>query len=144
MKGMFVKGHKHTKEALKKISAAGKGRKHSAKWYQVMTSKRGEKACHWKGGRTVSFRGYVFIKAYDHPFRNNKNYVNEHRLVVEKQIGRYLNPFEKVHHINKNLLDNRPENLMAFSSNSSHMKYELKKNKIKSSEIIFDGSLLPS
>lgn len=95
-----------------------------------------ENSSKWKGGKRFN-RGYIQIYKPEHPF-SCYGYVLEHRLVIEKQIGRYLNPFEHCHHLNKNKDDNRPENLMTFISNSTHRRFENNKP-VKPSEIIFDG-----
>lgn len=65
----------------------------------------------WKGGRIRLKTGYVLAYAPDHPARGNDRYVFEHRLVMEKKIGRYLLPGEIVHHKNGLRHDNRAENL---------------------------------
>jgi hypothetical protein len=71
----------------------------------------GDKASNWKGGRRVA-NGYVFLYAPDHPLATqNKPYIQEHRLVVESELGRYLRDDEVVHHIDGNRQNNSIENL---------------------------------
>lgn len=75
----------------------------------------------WKGG--ISRKdGYVFIYSPEHPNCNMRGYVREHRLVMEKHIGRYLDRKEIVHHKNNKKDDNKIENLELLKSHSEHMK----------------------
>lgn len=74
----------------------------------------------WKGGRHIAKTGYVWIKNKTHPHRKAGDYVLEHRLVMEKFLGRYLNPEEVVHHINGVRDDNRLENLVLFPDQAAH------------------------
>ena len=76
--------------------------------------RRGETSHNWKGGRTRTSvtNGYVRVRAPDHPrAKKTYPYVLEHILVMEKTLGRYLFPNERVHHRNGRRDDNRPENL---------------------------------
>lgn len=106
--------------------------------YQKQSLKvRGKNNPYWKGG-IYKERDYVLIYNPTHPFCNKKGYVREHRLIVEKQIGRYLHKWEITHHINKIKDDNRPQNLMAFKNIGTHLKFESGK-RVNLNEIIFDG-----
>jgi hypothetical protein len=68
----------------------------------------------WAGGHIGKTTGYKYIRI------NGKD-IEEHRLVMERHIGRKLLKNEVVHHINGNKLDNRIENLQLMT-NSEHVK----------------------
>lgn len=77
--------------------------------------------------KKIAFRaGYICFFFPTHPYADKYGYVKEHRLMVERKLGRYLKPKEVVHHINKIKGDNRIENLMLFSKNSEHLKFHIK------------------
>lgn len=61
-------------------------------------------------------KGYVLEWAPDHPWAQRSGYVPQHRLVMERAIGRHLLPLETVHHKNGVKDDNRPENLEVWYS----------------------------
>ncbi len=70
----------------------------------------GENSRNWKGGRYLQY-GYVMLKRPKHPNATSDGYVAEHRMVMSEHIGRPLERFEWVHHINGVRCDNRIENL---------------------------------
>lgn len=63
------------------------------------------------GTEKTTTNGYVTVFMPDHPHAQRTGYVMKHRHVVEQQIGRLLQPNERVHHKNGQRDDNRPENL---------------------------------
>lgn len=127
-KGTFKKGQHPSPETEFK-----KGQKHTSEWKQYMGKlNKGKRNYFWKGGR-IKQSGYIYLYSPDHPYRSKKNYVAEHRLVVEKHIKRYLLRKETIHHINEIKTDNRIENLYIFPNIESHSSYHIlfKNNLIK-------------
>jgi len=128
------KPHSHTEEYKKYMSKVKKKwwqdvkKNHPKKYKQICknigksSEGRGKgligpKSYGWRGGRYTTERdGYVFVYVPEHPNAKRSGtggggYVLEHRLVIEKSLGRYLTNNEEVHHINGKKDDNRIENL---------------------------------
>lgn len=109
--------------------------------YGIQCNRRGPRAAEghpeWKGGRRVNRDGYIEVYTPEHhtclrlnelrrqraggKWYRKDRYVLEHRLVVEKHLGRNLLDDEVVHHKNGIKDDNRIENLEVFESNARHL-----------------------
>jgi len=89
-------------------------------------SSPGENNSAWKGGKYLDNDGYILIYSPNHPYATKQGRVREHRLVMEKSIGRYLLPSEVVHHIDGNKQNNSIENLKLYSDNAKHLADDLK------------------
>ncbi|MBM4356062.1 MAG: HNH endonuclease [Deltaproteobacteria bacterium] len=77
---------------------------------------------HWRGGRRITRSGYVLIQVGpDYPGAPIGGRMLEHRLVMQRALGRPLLRHEVVHHINGVKTDNRIENL-ALMTPSEHDK----------------------
>jgi hypothetical protein len=75
----------------------------------------------WNAGKrtpTRTRKGYMRIGD------DNGKIVMEHRLVMERTVGRPLLRAERVHHINGDRSDNRPENLRLYATQAEHMRAE--------------------
>lgn len=71
-------------------------------------------------GRKRTKKGYVALCIKNHPFSDKTNgYIFEHRIIVEMNLGRFLNHDEIVHHLNDIKHDNRLDNLMVMT-NAEH------------------------
>ncbi len=84
----------------------------------------GSNSFNWKGGRRISQFGYMMLYQPDHPMAQSGGYIPEHRLIMEKCLGRSLLPTETVHHKNGIKTDNRIENLeLWMKSHSDGIRY---------------------
>ena len=102
--------------------------------------RKGENNSAWKGGRLLSKDGYVLVL---HPERYHKKgisrYMLEHRLVMERKIGRKLESNEIVHHLNGIRTDNRIENLVLINGPFGHETWTYPKqlqNRIRELEVL--------
>lgn len=81
----------------------------------IICRRKSENSPNWKNGRFKTPEGYILIKNKNHPFCNKKGYIFEHRLKMERYLGRYLSNNEIVHHKNRIKHDNRIQNLELWS-----------------------------
>ena len=76
----------------------------------------------WKGGITVSTKGYTYVCMPDHPRAMQSGYVKRADVIAEKMLGRTLRAGEIVHHKNGNKQDDNPENLEVLASTAEHTR----------------------
>lgn len=72
---------------------------------------------------TVYMNGRVYVKDPSNPNANNTDLVAEAVVTAQKKLGRPLEVSEVVHHIDGNLENNSPENIIVFLSQQYHQQY---------------------
>lgn len=66
--------------------------------------------------RQVTGSGYIKLFAPGESGANKSGHMLEHRLVMQRHLGRTLLPSENVHHVNGERQDNRLENLELWTT----------------------------
>jgi hypothetical protein len=84
----------------------------------------------YTGGHTATKDGYVWELCPDHPKAERFGFVAQHRLVVERSLGRFLLDEEMVHHMDENRKNNNIENLQVVSR-SDHRKIHCLQNRLR-------------
>lgn len=104
-----------------------KGNKYSKKFCSPECKKKfqvGGNHPSYKGGRYISSDGYVMTL-----IPGKGKYIAEHRHIIENEIGRKLNPFEVVHHVDRDKSNNRRENLFLLTT-QEHSKLHCVNNDV--------------
>jgi hypothetical protein len=109
--------------STRSISEAKQGQKPAP--HTVEASVRARRKQVLEGRPMVGYKmrgdGYIAIAVPEHPFATKDGYVLEHRLVMEKHLGRYLLPHEDVHHEDENRQNNALENLKLLT-HADHLR----------------------
>jgi HNH endonuclease/NUMOD3 motif-containing protein len=96
---------------------------------KISQALKGENNPNWHGGKRKHSKGYVRVLLPSHPYADKYGYVFEHRLIMEKYLGRYLQNNEHIHHINNIKNDNRLENLQLMTI-AEHSEMHFRKSMI--------------
>lgn len=92
---------------------------------------------HYESKRSVNKNGYVLVRVppgdFFEPMAMGNKRIQEHRLVMAKHLGRLLQSWEIVHHINGIKDDNRIENLQLVGD-MQHRQITVMENRIKQLE----------
>lgn len=77
----------------------------------------------YEGHKVIITNGYYDVYYPEHPNARKNGSVMLQVIIASKIIGRPLKENEVVHHVDENKLNNSPNNLMIFNSQSDHSRY---------------------
>lgn len=83
----------------------------------------------WEVEKLIKKGDYQYALVRNHPNSTKNGYVLYHRIIMENHLGRLLNKYEVVHHINHDKFDNRIENLEILSCKEHSKKHGLEKGR---------------
>lgn len=86
---------------------------------------RPDRNAFWRGGAIADKHGYILVHHPEHPRAGRGGYVRQHRLIVERRLGRLLLPKEVVDHHDGDTSNNLDKNLRLFASNGEHLRATL-------------------
>ena len=120
------RGKKHSEETKRRISEANRGHTVTPEMREKMSmaarKRLAKKANNWQGGKDkINHYGYVLEFDETLPPTRGGRYTPRYRRVMEEKIGRKLEKYETVHHINGIKDDDNPFNLYLCTL-SSHRK----------------------
>ena len=81
----------------------------------------------WKGGLALT-SAYIRRHVPDHPRADSWGYVDEHVLVAERALGKYLPTGAVVHHVNVDRRNNAPTNLVICENQTYHKLLHVRMN----------------
>ena len=86
----------------------------------------------WKGGRIkkTKYTHYKQIRIPEHPRSHVDGYVFEHILVAEKALGKSLPIRIQVHHVDRNGLNNKNNNLVICQDQAYHSLLHVRQRRL--------------
>lgn len=124
------KNNKHPSIGKRGTLSPHYGKQMPETWREKMEVVWKENGDRKRFGKKITHNGYIHVYMPEHPCAYPDGYVAQHRIVMEKSIGRILNSDEVVHHKNFIKTDNSIENLL-LTTKSEHIKIHRKQKEME-------------